>query len=244
MDLQEVLEQQLEKLENLQVEPDHEPQLPHKLLDEEAYLDILCLDREYRKGTENYRCADCGATWYPHAITETVCPSCGHSNLVFGKTITKFQLDKTPKAQIPVLNNRGKEKGVLDITMLYSNTPNAHSQGRTRDWVVAYVRYPQEGYRTKHTYTVITGKSEGKLIRHIAGTINPLEKQTALSFTEDLGDEAAPQEEPEPLIRVNLSEEVYAAVQETLERLSQQLPVTREEAEELRTALGYSLQEE
>ena len=51
---------------------------------------------------------------------------------------------------LPVLHTR---RGSRRYTALYSNTERAHRLGRTRDWVVIFVR---EG-TAEHRYTVVTG---------------------------------------------------------------------------------------
>jgi hypothetical protein len=63
--------------------------------------------------------------------------------------IAPHRFNPTGDAWLPVLHTR---RGPRRYTVLFSNTPNAHRWGRTRDWVVVYDR-DETG---EQQYTVIT----------------------------------------------------------------------------------------
>jgi hypothetical protein len=67
------------------------------------------------------------------------------------KRIAPRRLNPSGEAWLPVLHTR---RGAHDYTALYSNTAEAHRQGRTRDWVVLYRDDDGDG-----RWTVITARS-------------------------------------------------------------------------------------
>jgi hypothetical protein len=241
--LQSITATALHELETAEFDLDKviEKNKGHNVLTDERYLDILSLEREYRKATDECYCTQCGAHWRQKSITDLECESCHNRSIRFrGKTLTGMPINLTPRAQIPVLHNDGRAHGEPDYTMLYSNTENAHKQGMTREWVVVYASFPEEEYKIRHTYTVISVREGIKKYRQIAGTSNPAISQMAL----DLEEENLPKEGVNPPTYVRLPEEVYARLREPLERLASELPITQEEAEDLRIAMGYLMREE
>jgi hypothetical protein len=76
------------------------------------------------------------------------------------RLIAPRRMNPRHEAWLPILHTT---RGSRHYTALYSNTPNAHRQGQTHDWVVLYVDH--DGSGGKRQWTVITAHF-GSLVGH------------------------------------------------------------------------------
>lgn len=183
----------------------------------DEYYDILSLDWEYRQKTRQYVCSSCGTAWTPKHIRDTECPKCGANDILVPQDESGYTFVKTNRIQLPVLDNHGGDKGVNHYRLMYSNTDNAWSQKKTRDWVVAYVWFKDDDYHERHTYTVIT---DGNSVRIVVGQPDPREGKEKAEWEEPSGEQesatsseqnAAPPSRP----AIDLDEEITGDLQST-----------------------------
>jgi len=195
----------------------------------EEYYDILSLDFEYRKQTRSYECSNCGAKWTPKHIRDTECPKCGANDIIV-PSAEVVEWTKTSRIQLPVMDNRGDDRETEHYRLLYSNTDNAWSQKKTRDWVVVYAWFRDEDYEIRHIYTVLT---DGNGVRVIVGQPDPREEaEEEEPHKEDVAEAAPP---PRPAI--DLDEEITGDL-EVSEKHDAPEPKEETNEERLRKALA------